>query len=28
MREIIFYRTETGSTPVVDFLDSLSGKQA
>ena len=28
MREIIFYRTETGSTPVVDFLDSLSGKPA
>lgn len=27
MREIVFYRTETGTTPVVDFLDSLSGKQ-
>jgi len=28
MREIQFYRTETGYCPVEQFLDSLSGKQA
>ena len=28
MREIIFYRTESGKSPVKDFLDSLTGKQA
>jgi len=26
IREIIFYRTENGKTPVEDFLDSLSDK--
>jgi phage-related protein len=28
MREIVFYRTESGVSSVADFLDSLSGKQA
>lgn len=28
MREIVFYRTESGVSPITDFLDSLSGKQA
>ena len=28
MREIQFYLTETGQSPVEAFLDSLSGKQA
>jgi phage-related protein len=28
MRTVTFYRTESGSSPVEDFLDSLSGKQA
>lgn len=28
MREIIFYRTNLGSSPIEDFLDSLSAKQA
>ncbi len=28
MRSVNFYRTESGSCPVEDFLDSLSGKQA
>jgi hypothetical protein len=28
MREINFYRTESGKCPVIDFLNSLSGKQA
>ena len=28
MREIRFYRTESGACPVEEFLDSLSGKQA
>ena len=28
MREIHFYRTESGACPVEEFLDSLSGKQA
>jgi phage-related protein len=28
MREIIFYRTETGKCPVEEYLDSLSDKQA
>ena len=28
MREILFYRTESGSSPVEDFLDSLESKQA
>lgn len=28
MREIVFYRTESGSCPVEDFLDTLSSKQA
>ena len=27
MRAINFYRTESGTCPVEDFLDSLSGKQ-
>jgi len=27
MREVQFYRTETGSCPVEEFLSSLSGKQ-
>jgi phage-related protein len=28
MREIIFYRTETGRCPVEEYLDSLADKQA
>jgi len=28
MREIRFYRTELGTCPVEEFLDSLTGKQA
>ena len=28
MREIHFYRTESGICPVEEFLDSLSSKQA
>ncbi len=28
MKEIRFYRTESGACPVEEFLDSLSGKQA
>lgn len=28
MREIRFYRTQSGRSPVEEFLDSLSGKQA
>ena len=28
MREILFYRTRSGASPIEDFLDSLSGKQA
>lgn len=28
MKEIRFFRTETGTCPVEEFLDSLSGKQA
>lgn len=28
MREVNFYRTQTGDCPVKEFLDSLSGKQA
>jgi len=28
MREILFYRTESGSSPVEEFLDSLESKQA
>jgi phage-related protein len=28
MKEIIFYRDETGKCPVEEFLDSLTGKQA
>ena len=28
MREIRFYRTSSGRSPVEEFLDSLSGKQA
>ncbi|HEY3135794.1 MAG TPA: type II toxin-antitoxin system RelE/ParE family toxin [Blastocatellia bacterium] len=28
MRNIAFYRTESDATPVEDFLDSLSSKQA
>ena len=28
MRTVSFYRTESGKSPVEDFLDSLSGKQA
>ena len=28
MREIIFYKTETGDCPIEKFLDSLSAKQA
>ena len=28
MREIVFYRTETGKCYVKEFLDSLSGKEA
>lgn len=28
VREVIFYRTETGRSPIQDFLDTLSPKQA
>ena len=28
MRNIVFYRTESGASPIEDFLDSLSSKQA
>ncbi len=28
MKEIIFYRTDSGDCPVIEFLDSLTGKQA
>ena len=28
MREIVFYRTESGNCPVEEFLDALSSKQA
>ena len=28
MKEIVFYRSQSGSSPVEDFLNSLSGKQA
>ena len=28
MRTVIFYRTASGSSPVKEFLDSLTGKQA
>lgn len=28
MIEIVFYRTESGRSPIEEFLDSLSGKQA
>lgn len=28
MREILFYKTDSGRCPVEDFIDSLSGKQA
>ena len=28
MRQIIFYKTQSGKTPVADFLDSLNAKQA
>ena len=28
MREIAFYRAESGASPIEEFLDSLSGKQA
>jgi hypothetical protein len=28
MKEIVFYRTQSGASPVEDFLNSLSGKQA
>lgn len=28
MRDIVFYRTESGASPVEDFLDSLSSKHA
>ncbi|MDN5938486.1 MAG: type II toxin-antitoxin system RelE/ParE family toxin [Salinisphaera sp.] len=28
MREIVFYRTESGRCPVEEFLDSLGSKQA
>ena len=28
MREILFYKTESGESPVESFLDSLNGKQA
>ena len=28
MRNIIFYRTESGHCPVEEFLDSISGKKA
>lgn len=28
MREVVFYRTDSGDCPVEEFLDSLSAKQA
>jgi len=28
MRDVLFYRTANGRQPVVEFLDSLDGKQA
>jgi hypothetical protein len=28
MREIIFFKTDSGKYPVIDFLNSLTGKQA
>lgn len=28
MKEIHFYRTESGDSPIEEFLDSLTGKQA
>jgi hypothetical protein len=28
MKEIVFYCTQSGASPVEDFLISLSGKQA
>ena len=28
MREILFYKTTSGACPIVDFLDSLTTKQA
>ena len=28
MREINFYKTESGKIPAVDFLNSLTGKQS
>jgi phage-related protein len=28
VRSIVFYQTESGASPIEDFLDSLSGKQA
>ncbi len=28
MREILFYKTDSGRCPVEDFIDSLSGKQS
>ena len=28
MREVVFYRTDSGACPVEEFLDSLSAKQA
>ena len=27
MREVNFYTTSSGKSPIIDFLDSLSGKQ-
>jgi phage-related protein len=28
MREVVFYRNDSGGCPVADFLDALTGKQA
>ncbi len=28
MRQIIFYKTQSGKSPIADFLDSLNAKQA
>ena len=28
MRDVLFYRTQSGRQPVAEFLDSLDGKQA
>jgi phage-related protein len=28
MRQVIFYKTQSGKSPVADFLDSLNAKQA